>query len=149
MSDTLQPAGFFRRLFATLLDFIIFLIIPFIVFMTCVVLVSIGTVTMEQIQAQQELIDLADYTYRILFLCFCIDCEASNRFQGTLGKYVFKIKIVNEDGSKLSLVKAASRFVFKIISLLLAGIGFLIILINGKKLGLHDMILNTKVVFRN
>ncbi len=144
----MKPAGFFIRLLATLIDVIIFLAAYLVVFLVIVILANFGVVSVDDLPQYKHTVDVLDYSYRILFLYFCLDCESSQKFQGTLGKYIMKIKIVNEDGSKLGLIKAASRLIFKIFSLLLVGVGFFMILLTRKKLGLHDMILSTKVVYR-
>lgn len=144
MQET-KSAGFFIRLAATLLDILILLIPYALISLVIVILINLRIYSVEQVMAQEYYYKLFDYSYRIVFLYFCLDCESSPKYQGTLGKYLLKIKVVNEDGTHLSLVKAALRSALKMFSALLVGVGFFMILFTRKKLGLHDMICGTKV----
>ena len=64
----------------------------------------------------------------------------------SLGKSVFNLRIVKEDGSKLDIVDVVLREVLgKFVSGLVLGLGFLLIIIDAKKQGLHDKIAHTVV----
>jgi len=64
----------------------------------------------------------------------------------SLGKSVFNLRIVKEDGSKLDIVDVVMREVLgKFVSWLVLGLGFLLIIIDAKKQGLHDKIARTVV----
>jgi uncharacterized RDD family membrane protein YckC len=64
----------------------------------------------------------------------------------TPGKKLMAIKIVKTDGSSLTLLSALLRYLGFFISSFLLGIGFLLILFDSKKQGLHDKIASTYVV---
>lgn len=65
----------------------------------------------------------------------------------TLGKMAVGIKVVDEEGSLPGLSKAALREVVgKFLSYITLYLGFLWIIFDGKKQGLHDKIANTYVV---
>lgn len=66
--------------------------------------------------------------------------------QATIGKQVMKIKVVDAYGQRMTLSKSFIRNLSKILSSLILLIGFLLILFDDKKRGLHDMIAKTFVV---
>jgi uncharacterized RDD family membrane protein YckC len=64
----------------------------------------------------------------------------------SLGKSVFNLRIVKEDGSRLDIVDVVLREIIgKFVSGLVFGLGFLLILIDARKQGLHDKIAHTVV----
>lgn len=69
----------------------------------------------------------------------------STKIQGTLGKLIVQIKVVDSNGDKISLQKAIVRNLGKIISSILF-LGFIFIAFNKKYQGFHDKIANTFVV---
>tara|TARA_B110000014_G_C20108764_1_gene583614 strand:- start:1295 stop:1645 length:351 start_codon:yes stop_codon:yes gene_type:complete len=64
----------------------------------------------------------------------------------TLGMKTWKIKIVNEDGNKISYKQGVTRFNVAIISLLIFGLGFLIAIFNKERKCLHDIISKTILI---
>lgn len=79
----------------------------------------------------------------------------SSSYQGSFGKVLMKIKVVDLEGKKITFKKAFFRNALKFTSFL-PGIGVLInfiialtISLSKKKQGLHDMILKTLVVKRD
>ena len=69
-------------------------------------------------------------------------------WSATLGKLLFGLEVVRNDGSKVGIGRAFFRYWCYIISFLLVGIGFLMIAFRRDKRGLHDLICDTKVVYR-
>ena len=64
----------------------------------------------------------------------------------SLGKKVFSLRIEKEDGSKLDIVDVLLREIIgKFVSWLILGLGFVLIIIDAKKQGLHDKIAHTVV----
>lgn len=76
---------------------------------------------------------------------YFIVMEAGPR-QGTYGKQLLKIKVVDENGNRISYRISVIRSLSKIISAIILLIGFLMILFDDKKQGLHDRIAGTYVV---
>jgi uncharacterized RDD family membrane protein YckC len=68
--------------------------------------------------------------------------------QGTLGKRVCGLRLTREDGGWISPLLALKRFLSYFISALPAGLGFLMIGVDGQKRGFHDLICGTRVVWR-
>jgi uncharacterized RDD family membrane protein YckC len=65
--------------------------------------------------------------------------------EGTLGMKTWKIKIVCNNGEKISYKKAIIRFNIAIISILFFGLGFLISFYRKDKKCLHDIISKTSL----
>ena len=66
----------------------------------------------------------------------------------TIGKRVFGLYVVRADGSKVGIGRALARWLCYFLSLLILGIGFLMIAFRRDKRGLHDLICDTMVVRR-
>ena len=66
----------------------------------------------------------------------------------TLGKRIFGLYVVRNDGSKIGFCRAFARYLCYNISGLILGIGFLMIAFSQDKRGLHDLMCDTKVVHR-
>lgn len=70
----------------------------------------------------------------------------STKAQATFGKEMMGIKVVHENGTKLTFNDAFLRFLAKWLSLMLFFMGFIMIFFTNKKQGLHDILVNTYVV---
>jgi uncharacterized RDD family membrane protein YckC len=70
----------------------------------------------------------------------------SSSWQGTIGKRVLRLKVVDEAGQRIGFGRATGRFFGKILSSMFFCIGFLMIAFTERKCGLHDMIAGTVVV---
>ena len=65
---------------------------------------------------------------------------------GTVGKLLLGMRVVRTDGSRVSYRLAFARYIAQYLSLLLFGIGYLLIAFRQDKRGLHDLICDTAVV---
>lgn len=70
----------------------------------------------------------------------------SSSSQGSIGKQILGMKVVDEDGERISFWRALGRFAAKGLSYSVLWIGFIMIAFMDKKRGLHDLIANTYVV---
>lgn len=70
----------------------------------------------------------------------------SSTYQATLGKIVLGIKVTDVHGNRLNFSRALLRNLSKIISGIILFIGYLMILFDSKKQGLHDKIADAYVV---
>ena len=68
------------------------------------------------------------------------------KYGATPGKMACKIKIVNEDGSNLSVGKAAGRFFAELLSMFTCYIGYLMAAFDDEKRALHDRVAGTRVI---
>ncbi len=64
----------------------------------------------------------------------------------TLGQLVANVQVVRTDGRKVDLRTAVLRYLGYLVCVLTLGIGFLIIVFDDRKQGLHDKIASTYVV---
>lgn len=71
--------------------------------------------------------------------------ESSTK-QATLGKMALRITVADEEGNRISFLKASVRYFAKYISAFLLMIGYLLALFTPKKQTLHDLIAKTFVV---
>ncbi|MEK4508489.1 RDD family protein [Paenibacillus sp. FSL K6-2524] len=78
------------------------------------------------------------------FLYFTLlPCTA---WQGTVGKLILSVKIVDEEGEKISYLRSIGRYLARFISAIILCIGFIMIAFNEKKRGLHDLMAGTYVI---
>lgn len=64
----------------------------------------------------------------------------------TIGKRIFGLYVVRVDGSKVGFGRAIARHLCCTVSMLILGIGFLMIALRDDKRGLHDLICDTMVI---
>lgn len=139
LNEPKQYAGFFLRLIAFIIDFIIISILN----------VLIVTILNIEYNVESELwypIFFFSHPYYLIinWLYFAL-LESNPNYQATIGKSILKLKVVDIDGNKISFGKASGRFFVKIISGLILGIGFFMIAFTKNKQGLHDMVAGTFV----
>jgi uncharacterized RDD family membrane protein YckC len=70
----------------------------------------------------------------------------SSSWQGTIGKRVLRLKVVDQAGNRIGFGRATGRFFAKILSSMFFCIGFLMIAFTEQKTGLHDMLAGTRVL---
>lgn len=70
----------------------------------------------------------------------------SSKYQATVGKMLFRIKVVNRQGQRLTFWHATGRTLGKLISSMTLYIGFLMAGANKHKQALHDIIASAYVV---
>ena len=70
----------------------------------------------------------------------------SSSWQGTIGKRVLRLKVVDEAGNRIGFGRATGRFFAKILSSTFFCIGFIMIGFTERKRGLHDMLASTVVM---
>ena len=126
------PAGFGKRLAAWLIDCILISFAGYV----------IGLVLGVNIFKESWGIIWFD---NILTMVYFIIMEGGNS-QATFGKKILNIKVTGLKGEPINYKKAFIRNICKIISALIIGIGFIMVLFTDKKQGLHDLIAETLVV---
>ncbi|MBO7414635.1 MAG: RDD family protein [Fibrobacter sp.] len=68
-------------------------------------------------------------------------------YGATVGKKLFRIHVETGAGNKISWMGAIIRYIASIMSMMLYGLGYLTVLIDPKRRGLHDFIASTCVVY--
>ena len=111
--------------------------------------------------------------YNLAFIVFYFTVFNCSRFQGTLGKWVFKIHVIGRHGQKISILRSIFRLItivvvysfsmaaaifivpltqsfagpyYVLFYLLFAYIDLLVIAFNKRKMALHDFIADTRVM---
>jgi uncharacterized RDD family membrane protein YckC len=151
-------AGFWKRVAAYILDAII-LYIPQLIIQK-VFGVDVAQAALQQaainaagdmrlIMAAQEQFYAAMWPALLLsfvigWLYFAV-CESS-AWQGTLGKLALGIRVTDMQGKRISFPRALGRYVAKLLSFIILGVGFLMVAWTRRKQGLHDMIADTLVL---
>ena len=64
----------------------------------------------------------------------------------SLGKRIFKLRVVRTDGSRVGILRALSRSLAYIVSAIPLGAGFFVVGIRSDNRALHDLICDTKVI---
>jgi uncharacterized RDD family membrane protein YckC len=65
---------------------------------------------------------------------------------GTLGKRAVGLRVVTQQGERISFARSTGRYLAKIVSGLLLLVGFLMVAFTERKRGLHDMMAGTVVI---
>lgn len=151
-------AGFWKRVAAYILDFIV-LYIP-----NMLIMKALGGDAAQETMKQAVMaapgdlhVFMASYeqfystmstaviiTTILAWLYFAI-CESSP-WQATLGKLALGIRVTNLQGQRISFPRALGRYAAKYASVVTLGIGFLMVGWTRRKQGLHDMIASTLVL---
>lgn len=71
-----------------------------------------------------------------------------SEYQATLGKMAVGIKVGDKNGNQISVLNAIGRYLGKIVSALLLGIGFLMVAWDDRNQGIHDKLADTYVFYR-
>jgi uncharacterized RDD family membrane protein YckC len=70
----------------------------------------------------------------------------SSSAQGTIGKIVFSLKVTDTSYRRISFLRAFGRYLARLLSSLLLGLGCLMVAFTPQKRGLHDYIAGTVVL---
>jgi len=131
--------GFGRRLVAILIDGALVFILSFIVAAAVSVIpLFIGWLIPIPVTA---LIVPAGLLFSVIYFA-----GAWQKSGQTIGNMVVGIKVVGQDGSRLSWGKALLRYLGYIVSGIVASIGFLWVAFDRKRQGWHDKIAGTYVI---
>ena len=132
---TFEPAGLFRRLMAMLYD--LFLLLSVLLFASALaLLVTRGT------------LDYHHPLFRSYLFIVCFSFYAWFWIHGgqTLGMRAWRLRVQRLDGKPITLWQALLRFLSAIPSLGVFGLGYLWILVDKKRMALHDRISESVIV---
>ena len=73
----------------------------------------------------------------------------SSSNMGTIGKIIVGIKVVDEQGERISFLNATGRYFAKIISTAILFIGFIMAAYDVNRQALHDKLAKTFVINKN
>lgn len=138
-------AGFFVRLAAYILDCILVglallvIKIPYLIAWIINPDTFIGKPILFKFSAIDIILYLLSLVYFVLMTYFC---------GATLGKKALKIKVIKQNNEKLSLVDVIYReSIGRYLSGLIIFIGYILIAVDSKKRGLHDILCDTFVIY--
>lgn len=136
---TQQYVGFGRRLVAALLDGLIMMTVSTLIGFILGLSGAVSTSQQSSLSGLSYAIGLAlSIAYYVFY---------QQRAGQTLGKKALGIKVVDVSGNTPSLMTFFLREIIgKFISSLILGIGYLMVLWDSKKQGLHDKIAGTYVI---
>ena len=132
------PAGFWIRLSAWLIDFLILLVVGGVV----AAVIALGS----DGNFPEDLLDQSDSTAILLGVLYVTVGVAV--WSTTGGKRVLGLYVLRPDGSKVGVGRAFARYFAHTLSFLVLSIGFILIGVRRDKRGLHDLICDTVVVKR-
>jgi uncharacterized RDD family membrane protein YckC len=141
-----QYASFWIRLLAFFIDGLIASIIGYIIGFLCAGVVCLLALVIGGVLAQDIIMDLIMIIIGFMMVCLYFALMENSKMQATLGKKIVGIKVIDQDGERITFDSAIIRFFTKILSGLILGIGYLMIFRNPKKQGLHDKITKTYVI---
>lgn len=145
-SNKIKPADFGSRFLAICIDAFIISIISGMVLVNSIDSLLGTGLLLWKVNDRTMLFGLLFYVigFPVVIILYQSFFEAS-KFQGTLGKRVMKIKVIDYRGGRASFFSCFIRNLSKIISSVLM-IGYLVALFTENKQTLHDIISNTYVV---
>lgn len=140
-----EYGGFWIRVVAYLLDAILlniaFGIVSMILGITMIP-ANFATMDTEEVMTSMGRLQLASLVATWLYFALM---ESSAR-GATVGKMAVGLRVVTEQGNRLSFLNATGRFFAKLVSAIILCIGFLMVAFTDRKRGLHDMIASTLVI---
>ena len=154
MSNGMQYGGFWRRAIAAFVDaFVIgFIALPFFLVAFAGMIFYIisaggGVWTASTTIGTNEVIAgfVINLVILLVYIGYFAGMESSLR-QATYGKMMFGVKVVDEDGFRISFWHAVGRYFAKYLSIFTLFIGFLMAAFTKKKQALHDMVAKTLVI---
>ncbi|WP_263081532.1 RDD family protein [Endozoicomonas sp. Mp262] len=147
----MQYVGFWKRLLAYIID-----VTPIFIAVFCIAYFLLGfDVSMadylngnqildEKIQFIAERNMIRDTAF-LLWVAygFFMDCS---KFQGTHGKVLLGIRVVNDKGGRITFSQSAKRTVMKIVGFLPLHLGYIWAAFKKDKAAWHDLVAKTHVV---
>jgi uncharacterized RDD family membrane protein YckC len=153
MSSERSYAGFWIRFVALIIDYIIIgLLTSFVVIPVLGALGVIGSLDdMSEMDESIMAIMLAALSGTMALINLVLNWLyfaflESSPWQATLGKRAVGVKVVDEQGSRITFITATIRYIGKIVSGAILLIGYIMAAFTAKKQALHDMIASTYVV---
>jgi len=143
--NSVSYGGFWKRLGAYIIDWILLTVIGMVVLVAAGMYVASKGFDTENETAILGASTAANLVTLAISWLYYAGMESSAK-QATLGKLALGMKVTDLKGEKISFLRASVRHFSKTLSVLLLLIGFIMIAFTAKKQGLHDMIAGTVIV---
>jgi uncharacterized RDD family membrane protein YckC len=140
-------ANFGWRLLAFLIDYAIIILIFGLIGVILVIIERLTTGTISEDDSSST--SGSELLFRLLFLLALITYNSAfeaTKMQGSIGKFICRLAVVNINGERLSFSTALTRNLFKILSSFLFCIGYFAMLWSPMKQCWHDERAKTYVV---
>lgn len=137
--------GFWKRLAAYIIDWIILLFISFVLMILFGLFLAYLGKNPDNESAMLGVSFIGDLMTLCITWFYYAGMESSSK-QATFGKSLLGMKVTDLNGERISFLRSSVRYFSKILSILIFFIGFIMIAFTAKKQGLHDMIAGTLVV---
>lgn len=140
INGSTQFGGFWIRVGAYFIDLVV-LIIP-------ILLISFlfRAVTPAADEMEQVIVEVMDSILSLVVWWIYFAVLHSSKWQATVGKKAVGLKVVDENGNRISFGRATGRYFAEFISAFILAIGYMMVGWSKKKQGLHDMIAGTYVI---
>lgn len=145
MGDTVQYAGFFTRLGAFCIDSFIAGLLLLAVRIPMLVDIMGGS---KGVLSTKVLFEFSGWDI-LIYLLTCFYFVALTYHSGaTIGKRLFRIKVISADEEKLSFTDVLYReTIGRFLNAVAMNVGYLMVGIDKEKRGFHDMLCDTRVVY--
>ncbi len=133
-------AGFWKRFAAWFIDYIVLYFLGYFI--------QLSVISSAQLDPDfiKSVIKAVVVSNAFIFVWLYNSVMESSKLQATLGKMALDIVVTDINGKRISFYQATGRYFAKLLSIIILGIGFLMIAFTDKKQGLHDKIADTLVV---
>jgi uncharacterized RDD family membrane protein YckC len=142
-------AGFWFRALAAVIDEVlsqVLLILLVWILVFNLVLLMFQTSTKAEIVFAGKVLG---YIVGFLIHWLWFTAAESSKWQGSVGKKILGLKVVDDRGKRIGFGRANARYWSKYVSILILFIGFAMVAFTKKKQGLHDKIAGTLVIKAN
>ena len=149
-------AGFWLRLAAYIIDYIVLQLVVGIMSLPFMVGILTGIIAASKEASEgPEIIAIVGVIMSFVFVIVIISLIVgwlyyalleSSKYQGTLGKVAVGIKVTDTVGNKITFARATGRYFGKIISSMTIYIGFIMAGFTVKKQALHDIMSDCLVI---
>ena len=140
INGSTQFGGFWIRVGAYFIDLVV-LIIPILLISFLFRAALPAADEMEQV-----IVEVMDSILSLVVWWIYFAVLHSSKWQATVGKKAVGLKVVDENGNRISFGRATGRYFAKFISAFILAIGYMMVGWSKKKQGLHDMIAGTYVI---
>jgi uncharacterized RDD family membrane protein YckC len=143
--------GFWLRVVATLLDGVVLSVVTMPIFFILIFPAVIRAVNEAQRGSQEPPVELISRIFAVIPLIWIANwlydsLLTCSSWQGTIGKRVLRMKVIDQAGNKISFGRATGRFFSKAFISGIFYVGYIMVAFTDRKQGLHDMIAGTLVV---